>query len=100
LLTFSFKYQDGVNGPGLKVKRKLPGKTCLDYPDTATVDDLCYTTMSFADQWGVFHDAQAMGSVVPSDYATTYIPYDQGNIKRLILIVRGQSLRVMYEVIH
>jgi len=48
-------------------------------------------------QWGVYHDGQATGSVVPSDYARTYVPYDTGNIKRLILIVRGQSLRGMYD---
>ena len=88
---------DYVNGPGMKVKKKIPGKTCVDFGDTATVDDLCYTTIAFADPFGTWHDGMAMGAVAPSEYSQNYIPYDQQSMKKLILIIRGSAMRVMYE---
>ena len=37
------------------------------------------------------------GAVVPFEYTKNYVPYDQDDVKRLIMIVRDNKLRMLYE---
>ena len=38
-----------------------------------------------------------LGAVVPFQYSKVYVPYDQDDVKRLVLIIRNNALRLMYE---
>ena len=88
---------DYVNGPGLKVKKKIPGVYCWDFDQINATADLCFETLSFADSFGIFHDSLPTGTVAPFEYATVYAPYSEDDLKRLVLIIRDNALRVIYE---
>ena len=86
---------DLLPGPIMKVLRKMPDVPCdifdPDYTNT------CYQTLAFIAQNGAFHAGLPVGAVAPSEYSRVYIPFSQADIKRVVLMVKGNQLRAMYE---
>jgi len=88
---------DNLGGNLMKVMRKNPGITCdIDGPYNAS-NPGCYTTISFIDTDGAYHSGVPAGMVTPFDYANTYLSYAVNDVKRLVLIVRDNTLRALYE---
>ena len=85
---------DFLPGPILKIRRKIVGISCANGPYNYTTT--CYDTIAYIDQFGSWSD-MPMGFVAPFEYSKTYLPYSQTDTKRLVLMIRDNKLRVMYE---
>ena len=86
---------DYLPGPVMKVRRKIPGVSCANAPYNSSTT--CYQTLAYIDRAVGFADSLPLGSVVPFEYGKQYIKYDHNDIKRFVLIIKNNALRVMYE---
>ena len=87
---------DVLPGPIMKVMRKLPGIDCGNQPPFNSTNPACMQPISWIDVNGVYHDGLPAGAVAPMEYAKAYIPFGVDDTKRLVLIVRDNTLRVQY----
>ena len=87
---------DFLTGPVFKVQRKLVGVSCANAPYNET-NPSCMQTLAFIDEVGGFSEDMPMGSVVPFEYSKTYLKFDHNDIKRMVLIVKDNAMRCMYE---
>lgn len=78
----------------MKIKRRN-GRSCEPQPMDETNN--CYDTRAFIDRYGVYHQGMPVDAVAPAAYSGVYLPYDQLDFTIMILIVRDNKLRVMFE---
>ena len=74
-------HDDEIYVPHFKILRRTLGAPCEGVYVDYMPDPGCYTTLAFADRYGVFHADRPEDSVTPAGecgYATEYLPYDPG----------------------
>ena len=89
---------DSVGGPALKLKRRIPGMPCDASPMNET--NLCMTTISFIDPFGVYHDGIPDDAVAPAGncgYSREFLPFAQGELMTLVVIAKDNQLRATFE---